>query len=79
MGVMAPIAVTDTVFSLLRGILFFPFVKQFASLVERLVPQKKGEEAHFSALRHGSMVSPVIACDQALMEVQFMRDVDAEL
>ena len=79
LGVMAPIAVTDTVFSLLRGVLFFPFVKQFASLVERLVPQKKGEEAHFSALRHGSMVSPVIACDQALMEVQFMRDVDAEL
>ena len=72
-GVMAPIAVTDTVFSVLRGVLLFPFVKPFARLVERLVPQSNEEKPHLSALKEAP-ISPVIACDQALLEIQFMRD-----
>jgi len=74
LGVAAPIAVTDTIFSLARGLLLFPFVKPFARLVERLVPAAEGEKPHLSALRYAAKVSPVIACDQALSEVIFMRD-----
>lgn len=79
LGVMAPIAVTDTIFSLLRGVIFFPFVKTFASMIERLIPQKEEEKPHLSALKPGVKLSPVIACDQALLEIQFMRDSDVDL
>ncbi len=34
---------------------------------------------HLSALNMTSHIAPVIACDQALLEVQFMRDSDLEL
>ena len=79
LGVMAPIAVTDTVFSALRGLLFFPFVKPFAALVERLVPQKDEEKPHLSVLKMGVRLSPVIACDQALLEIQFMKESNLDL
>ena len=77
--VMAPIAVTDTVFALCRGILFFPFVRPFARLIEYLVHQPENEKPHLSPLRIGAKVSPVIACDQALSEVDFMKLSDLEL
>ena len=79
LGVMAPIAVTDTVFSIMRGALFFPFVKPFAALVERLIPQREEEKPHLSALKMGVHLSPVIACDQALLEIQFMKDSNLDL
>ena len=78
LGIMAPIAVTDTVFSVLRGALTFPFVKPFARLIEWLVPST-GEQPHLSTLKMGVRLSPVIACDQALVEVQFMRDSNLDL
>ena len=78
LGIMAPIAVTDTVFSVLRGALTFPFVKPFARLIEWLVPSR-GEQPHLSTLKMGVRLSPVIACDQALVEVQFMRDSNLDL
>ena len=78
LGIMAPIAVTDTVFSVLRGVLTFPFVVPFARLIEWLVPSK-GEKPHLSSLKLGVRLSPLIACDQALGEVQFMRDSDLDL
>ena len=78
-GIMAPIAVTDTVFSVLRGVFTFPFVKPFARLIERLVPQNENEKPHLSPLKVSAGLSPVIACDQALMEVTFMRDSDIDL
>ena len=79
LGVMAPIAVTDTIFSVLRGLLFFPFVRPFAALVERIVPQKEEEKPHLSVLKIGVKLSPVIACDQALLEIQFMRESNIDL
>ena len=79
LGVMAPIAVTDTVFSVLRGLLFFPFVRPFAALVERIVPQREEEKPHLSVLKIGVKLSPVIACDQALLEIQFMRESNLDL
>ncbi len=76
---MAPIAVTDTLFAVCRGILFFPFVQPFAKLIEKLVKQPENEKPHLSTLSLGVKVSPVIACDQALVEVQFMRDSNLDI
>ncbi len=76
---MAPIAVTDTVFAVCRGVLLFPFVKPFARLIEKLVKQPENEKPHLSTLTRGVKLSPVIACDQALVEVQFMRDSNLEM
>ena len=76
---MAPIAVTDTVFAICRGIIFFPLVKPFTRLIERLVKQPENEKPHLSSLRIGTAVSPVIACDQALLEVHFMKESDLDL
>ena len=76
---MAPIAVTDTIFAICRGVLLFPFVKPFARLIERIVKQPEDEKPHLSAIRYGAKVSPVIACDQALQEVHFMKESDLEL
>ena len=78
LGVMAPIAVTDTIFSVLRGALFFPLAKPFTALVEKLIPQSEDEKPHLSALQTG-VISPVVACDLALVEVQFMRDSNLDL
>jgi len=75
----AAIAVTDTLFAICRGLLFFPLVRPFCRLVERLVPQPENEKPHLSALRFGVRLSPVIACDQALQEVVFMRESNLEL
>ena len=76
---MAPIAVTDTLFAVCRGLIFFPIVKPFCRLVERLVPQPEDEKPHLSALRFGAKISPVLACDQALLEVDFMKRSNLEL
>ncbi len=76
---MAPIAVTDTVFAVCRGLLFFPFVRPFCRLIERLVRQPENEKPHLSALRIGAKISPVIACDQALREIDFMKQSNVEL
>lgn len=70
---MGAIAITDTVFAICRGILFFPIVKQFVRFVEWLIPQPEDEKPHLSALKFGVKLSPVIACDQALLEVDFMK------
>lgn len=76
---MAPIAVTDTIFAICRGCIFFPFARQFCTLIEKLVPQPENEKPHLSALKLGVRVSPVLACDQALVEIDFMKASDVEL
>ena len=76
---MAPIAVTDTLFAVCRGVLLLPFVNRFAKLIEWLVKQPENEKPHLSALRLGAKVSPVLACDQALVEIDFMKKSDLEL
>jgi phosphate:Na+ symporter len=76
---MKPIAITDTVFAICRGIIFFPLVRPFSRLIERIVKQPENEKPHLSALRFGAKLSPVIACDQALLEVVFMKESNLEL
>lgn len=76
---MGAIAITDTVFAICRGFIFFPLVKPFVKLIERLVSQPEDEKPHLSALKLGVRISPVIACDQALMEVDFMKASNLEL
>lgn len=77
--VMAPIAVTDTFFAFCRGLIFFPLVNPFVRFIERLIKQPENEKPHLSKLTLATKIAPVIACDQALKEVQFMRDSDLEL
>lgn len=79
LGIMAPIAMSDTIFSVLRGALAFPFVRPFVRLIERMIPQPENEKPHLSALKVGARLSPVIACDQALQEVVFMRESNLDL
>ena len=54
-------------------------MQPFARLIERIVKQPENEKPHLSVLRIGARVSPVIACDQALQEVAFMRDSNLDL
>ncbi len=76
---MAPIAVTDTIFAVCRGLIFFPIVKPFCRLVEWIIKQPENEKPHLSCLKVGVKISPVIACDQALCEVDFMKQSNLEL
>ncbi len=76
---MAPIAVTDTLFACARGVLLFTFVRPFALLHEKMIKQPENEKPHLSCLKVGMLVSPVLACDQALQEVTFMRESNLEL
>jgi len=73
-NVMAPIAVTDTLFSILRGIIVFPFVKKFSRFLEYVIPEPPEEKPHLSALNAYAKLSPDIACEQASLEVSFMME-----
>lgn len=75
----APMAAIHTIFNVVTTCFFFPFSKQFAKLVTRIIKADPAEKPHLSALKMSSHISPVIACDQALLEVQFMRDSCLEL
>ena len=77
--IAAPMAVVHTLFNLVTTAMFVPFVKPFAGFVTRIIRAPESEKPHLSALDMTSRLSPVIACDQALMEVSFMRDSDIEL
>lgn len=78
-GIMAPIAITDTIFAILRGILIFPLVGPFARLLVRIIPGSPDEKPHLSALNMRAKQSPVIACEQALKEVRFMAESGLDL
>lgn len=71
---MAPIAVADTLFSVLRGALVYPCANALTRALERLVPEREEEKPHLSALgAHGKM-SPVISILEAGAEVSFMAE-----
>ena len=76
---MISIAVADTLFACCRAALFLPFIKQFCKLIERIIHQPEDEKPHLSSLKVGAKVAPVIACDQALCEVDFMKKSNLEL
>ena len=78
-NIAAPMAAIHTLFNLITTALFLPFVKPFAAMVAKLIPSDTSVKPHLSALTKPSHLSPVIACDQALLEVTFMRDSNLEL
>ncbi len=75
----APMAAVHTIFNVITTLFFLPFTRQFARFVSRVIKAPPAEKPHLSALRMSSYISPVIACDQALLEVGFMRDSGLEL
>lgn len=77
--IAAPMAAVHTLFNVITTALFLPFSKPFARIVERIIKVDAAEKPHLSALKMTPWLSPVIACDQVLLEVQFMRDSDIEL
>ena len=77
--IAAPMAAVHTLFNLITTLFFLPFSERFAAFVERIIKIDPAMKPHLSALNMTSHIAPVIACDQALLEVQFMRDSDLEL
>ena len=75
----APMAAVHTIFNVITTLFFLPFTRQFARYVSRVIKAPPAEKPHLSALKMSSYISPVIACDQALLEVGFMRDSGLEL
>ncbi len=78
-NIAAPMAVVHTFFNIVTTAMFFPFVRPFAALVAWLVKSDPSEKPHLSALKMSSRMSPVIACDQALMEISFMKESDLDM
>ncbi len=78
-NIATPMAAIHTAFNLITTAVFLPFVKPFERLVSRIIKTNPEEKPHLSALTSNSLISPVIACDQALLEVNFMRDSCLEL
>ena len=78
-NVAAPMAAIHTLFNLITTAAILPFVKPFARFVARMIKADASEKPHLSALRMTGYISPVIACEQALLEVTFMRDSDLDL
>ena len=75
----APMAAIHTISNVITTLFFLPFTRQFARFVSRVIKAPPAEKPHLSALKMSSYISPVIACDQALLEVGFMRDSGLEL
>lgn len=64
------IAATHSGFNILNTILFLPFVRVFARLLERLVPGKPTKElAHLSSLDVRMLETPSIAIEQSHAEI----------
>ena len=77
--IAAPMAAVHTIFNVVTTLFFLPFTRQFARFVSRVIKAPPAEKPHLSALKMSSYISPVIACDQALLEVGFMRGSGLEL
>ncbi len=70
------IATTHTLFNVTNTLLFLPFARQFARLLEHLVPEKRDikEETHLTNLDVRMLETPVIAVEQARVELLEMAD-----
>lgn len=73
--VTGAIALTHTLFNVANTILFIPFVRIFASLLERFVPQRMAKEKpHLTALDVRMLETSVIALEQSRVELLRMAD-----
>ncbi|OHB65931.1 MAG: sodium:phosphate symporter, partial [Planctomycetes bacterium RBG_13_63_9] len=64
------IALTHTVFNVANTILFLPFVRTMASLLERIIPARAGKEKpHLTSLDIRLLQTAVIAIEQSRVEV----------
>ncbi len=77
--IAAPMAAIHTMFNVITTVFFMPFTRRFAGFVARIIKSDPAEKPHLSVLRMSTYISPIIACDQAFLEVAFMRDSDVEL
>lgn len=77
--VMIAVAATDTLLALLRVAAGAAFSRLLLAAAVSAVKKTTGEEPHLSTLRFVTRFSPVLACDQALVEVDFMKASNLEL
>jgi phosphate:Na+ symporter len=76
----AAIAAMHTSFNIANTIVFLPFVRQFARLLEWLVPDGKEEEIpHLVHLDAGSVDSPIIGIEQSRREIIQMGNLSNEM
>ncbi len=70
------IATTHTLFNVTNTLMFLPFARHFARLLERFVPERKTveEEAHLTNLDVRMLETPVLAVEQARGELLTMAD-----
>jgi len=70
------IATTHTLFNVTNTLLFLPFAHHFARLLVRFVPEKQNikEETHLTNLDVRMLETPVIAVEQARLELLTMAD-----
>lgn len=73
-GIMLPVAATDTLFAVLRGVLVYPLSAFWVKFVERAIPVKEEEKPHLSSLNARAAQSGIIACEQAMGEILFMGE-----
>tara|TARA_B100000809_G_scaffold212078_1_gene215937 strand:- start:1385 stop:3412 length:2028 start_codon:yes stop_codon:yes gene_type:complete len=73
--VTAGIAMTHTTFNITNTIIFLPFVRQFAQLLERIIPDRGVKEVpHLAYLDVRMVETPAIGIQQSLDEIVRMSD-----
>ena len=75
--ITAAIAATHTVFNVTNTLMFLPFSRAFARLLERLIPERKDkdeEETHLTNLDVRMLETPSIAVEQSRAEVLLIAD-----
>ena len=78
-NIPAPMAAVHTFFNVATTCVFLPFTRQFARLVERLIPAKGKETPRLTVLDPHVKRTPAIALDQVSREVSFMAESDLDL
>ncbi len=69
------VALSHLGFNLLLALVFTPFVGLLARLVEKLIPEKKDQEATRARYLHSEVLSmPAVALGQAMREILHMTD-----
>jgi Na+/phosphate symporter len=72
-SIMIPIALTDTILSVCRAVISMLLKRVLMPVVNSVISQPEDEKPHLSILKIGARISPVLACDQVLVEVDFMK------
>jgi phosphate:Na+ symporter len=78
--ITAAIAAVHTVFNVTNTLLFLPFTRKLAWLLERVVPEKRHrEEPHLTSLDIRLLDSPLMGVQQARVEILRMAEISGRM